>query len=169
VASANRRSRPHGSVASSKSKGRYIPQILLTNQNQPEFLRLPQSSTTSEDIHRPLELSPRGIPFQCQDNKEFPVSAASQDTFRVLFAIGKSSGGRLENCCIEACVYFCYVRDSGLYVHESCCPGNQRHLPTYVGCRRLWYGPPTNMIADFRDNNSVPDSSEEDIPSIECV
>jgi hypothetical protein len=39
--------------------------------------------------------------------------------------------------------HICYLRDSGLYVHESCCPGNQRHLPTYVGCRRFWYGPLT--------------------------
>jgi hypothetical protein len=46
-------------------------------------------------------------------------------------------------CCGGACVYFCYPRDSGLYVHESCCPDNQRHLPTYVGCRRFWYGPLT--------------------------
>jgi hypothetical protein len=28
------------------------------------------------------------------DNKEFPVSAASQDAFCMLFAIGRSSGGR---------------------------------------------------------------------------
>ena len=27
------------------------------------------------------------------------------------------------------CVFL--LRDSGVYVHESCCPGNQRHLPTY--------------------------------------
>jgi hypothetical protein len=39
--------------------------------------------------------------------------------------------------------HFCYLRNSGLYVHESCCPGNQRHLLTYVGCRRFWYGPLT--------------------------
>jgi hypothetical protein len=30
-----------------------------------------------------------------------------------------------------------------VYVHESCCPGNQRHPPTYVGCRRFWCGPLT--------------------------
>src|ERR1700733_3028761 len=45
------------------------------------------------------------------------------------------------NCCVEAECHFCYLRDSGLYVHESCRPGNQRHLPTYAGCRRFWYGP----------------------------
>ena len=46
-------------------------------------------------------------------------------------------------CCAEAECHFCYLEDSGLYVHESCCPGNQRHLPTYVGCRRFWYSPLT--------------------------
>jgi hypothetical protein len=46
-------------------------------------------------------------------------------------------------CCVEAECHFCYLRDSGLYVHESCCPGNQHHLPTYVGYRRFWYGPLT--------------------------
>ena len=40
-------------------------------------------------------------------------------------------------------MYFCYLRDSGVYVHESCSPGNQRHPLTYVGRRRLWYGPLT--------------------------
>jgi hypothetical protein len=49
---------------------------------------------------------------------------------------------RVHACCGGACVYFCYLRDSGLYVHESCCPGDQRYLPTYVGCRRFWYSPP---------------------------
>jgi hypothetical protein len=42
-----------------------------------------------------------------------------------------------SGCCVEAECHFCYLRDSGLYVHESCCPGNQRHLLTYVGCRRF--------------------------------
>ena len=48
-------------------------------------------------------------------------------------------------CCVEASVYFCYLRDSGVYVlvHESCRPGNQRHPITYVGRRRVWYGPLT--------------------------
>jgi hypothetical protein len=46
-------------------------------------------------------------------------------------------------CCVEAECHFCYLEESGLYVHESCCPGNQRHLPTYVECRRFWYGPLT--------------------------
>jgi hypothetical protein len=48
-----------------------------------------------------------------------------------------------RKCCVEAECHFCYLGDSELYVHESCCPGNQRHLPTYVGCRRFWYGPLT--------------------------
>ena|ERR1700730_11578604 len=46
-------------------------------------------------------------------------------------------------CCVEAPCHFCYLEDSRLYVHDSCCPGNQRHLPTYVGCRRFWYSPLT--------------------------
>ena len=46
-------------------------------------------------------------------------------------------------CCVEAECHFCYLRDSGVYVHESCCPGNQRHPLTYVGRRRFWYGPMT--------------------------
>jgi hypothetical protein len=46
-------------------------------------------------------------------------------------------------CCVEVECHFCYLRDSGLYVHESYCPGNQRHPLTYVGCRRFWYSPLT--------------------------
>jgi hypothetical protein len=48
-----------------------------------------------------------------------------------------------ERCAVEAACPFCYLRDSGLYVHESCCLGNERHPLTYVGCRRFWYGPLT--------------------------
>ena len=48
-----------------------------------------------------------------------------------------------ENCCVEAECHFCYLRDSSVYVHESCCLGNQRHPLTYVGRRRFWYGPLT--------------------------
>src|ERR1700722_12746209 len=54
-------------------------------------------------------------------------------------------------CCVEAECHFCYLRDSSVYVHESCCLGNQRHPLTYVGLRRFWYGPLPNMVADFRD------------------
>ena len=55
------------------------------------------------------------------------------------------------SCCVEAECHFCYLRDSSVYVHESCCLGNQRHPLTYVGLRRFWYGPLPNMVADFRD------------------
>jgi hypothetical protein len=55
-------------------------------------------------------------------------------------------------CCVEAECHFCYLRDSGVYVHESCCLGNQRHPLTYVGRRRFWYGPLPNMVSDFRDS-----------------
>ena len=44
-------------------------------------------------------------------------------------------------CCVEAECHFCYLKDSGLYAHESCCPGNQCRPLTYVGRRRFWYGP----------------------------
>jgi tyrosinase len=40
-------------------------------------------------------------------------------------------------CCVEASLIDCYLRNSGLYVHESCCLGNERHPLTYVGCRRF--------------------------------
>src|SRR5271170_5725810 len=46
-------------------------------------------------------------------------------------------------CCVEAECHFYYLRDSSVYVHESCCPGDLRHLPTYVGPGRLPDGPPT--------------------------
>src|SRR5277367_2892216 len=45
-------------------------------------------------------------------------------------------------CCVEAECHFYYLGDSSVYVHESCCPGDQRHLPTYVGPGRLPDGPP---------------------------
>jgi hypothetical protein len=51
--------------------------------------------------------------------------------------------GSLNVCCVEACLIDCYLRNSGLYVHESCCLGNERHPLTYVECRRFWYGPST--------------------------
>ena len=69
-----------------------------------------------------------------RDHPRLPVSLQCQEAkFR----------SRMPKCCVEAECHFCYLEDSGLYVHESCCPGNQRHLPTYVGCRRFWYGPLT--------------------------
>jgi hypothetical protein len=64
-----------------------------------------------------------------------------EGTVSELLVDAKARG--LTHCCVEAECHFCYLEDSGLYVHESCCPGNQRHLPTYVGCRRFWYGPLT--------------------------
>jgi len=50
---------------------------------------------------------------------------------------------RTTLCCLEAECHFCYLRDSSLYVHESCCLGDRRHPLTYVGLRRFWYGPLT--------------------------
>jgi hypothetical protein len=49
----------------------------------------------------------------------------------------------LEWACValKMSVIDCYMRNSGLYVHESCCLGNERHPLTYVGCRRFWYSP----------------------------
>jgi hypothetical protein len=41
--------------------------------------------------------------------------------------------------------HFCYLRNSGLYVHESCCLGVQRHLPTYMKRRKRQDGPETYM------------------------
>jgi hypothetical protein len=46
-------------------------------------------------------------------------------------------------CCVEACVYFCYLGDSSIYVHERCCLGNEGHPLTYVGRRRFCDGPLT--------------------------
>src|SRR5271163_2499794 len=54
-----------------------------------------------------------------------------------------TSDGPYPHCCVEAECHFYYLRDSSVYVHESCCPGDQRHLPTYVGPGRLPDGPPT--------------------------
>jgi hypothetical protein len=39
----------------------------------------------------------------------------------------------------------CYLSDSGLYVHESCCLGAQRHLPTYESCSRFQEGHETSV------------------------
>jgi hypothetical protein len=52
----------------------------------------------------------------------------------------RSSGSRrggwaLGGCCVEAECHFCYLRDSSIYVHESC------HPLTYVGRRKFWDGP----------------------------
>jgi hypothetical protein len=46
-------------------------------------------------------------------------------------------------CCVEAECHFYYLRESSLYVHESCLLGYQRHPLTYVGHRGFWYGPLT--------------------------
>jgi hypothetical protein len=43
-------------------------------------------------------------------------------------------------CCVEAQCHFCYLRDSSVYVQESCCLGYQRHPPTHVRRRRFRYG-----------------------------
>jgi hypothetical protein len=48
-----------------------------------------------------------------------------------------------KGCRVEAPPIDCYLRDSGLYVHESCYLGNERHLLTYVERRRFWYSPLT--------------------------
>src|SRR2546423_9681792 len=48
-------------------------------------------------------------------------------------------------CNVEAECHFCYLRDSGVYVHESCCLGVQRHLPTYMKRRKCQDGPETYM------------------------
>jgi hypothetical protein len=39
--------------------------------------------------------------------------------------------------------YLCYLRVSGIYVHENCCLGVQRHPLTYVERRRFQDGPET--------------------------
>ena len=39
--------------------------------------------------------------------------------------------------------HLCYLRVSGIYVHENCCLGVQRHPPTYMECRRFQDGPET--------------------------
>src|SRR5580700_7847827 len=52
-------------------------------------------------------------------------------------------GYSLQRCCVEAECHFCYLRESSVYVHESCCLGYQRHPLTYVGPRRFRYGPRT--------------------------
>jgi hypothetical protein len=52
---------------------------------------------------------------------------------------------RRESCCVEACLIDRYLRDSDIYVHESCCLGVQRHLPTYMKRRKRQDGPQTYM------------------------
>ena len=54
---------------------------------------------------------------------------------------GDRETAQVSSCCVEACPLDCYLMDSGLYVHESCCQGNERHPLTHVGCRRFWYSP----------------------------
>ena len=50
-----------------------------------------------------------------------------------------------EMCCVETCLIDCYLKNSGLYVHESCCLGVQRHLPTYESCSGFQGGHETSM------------------------
>ena len=59
-------------------------------------------------------------------------------------------------CYVVAECHFYYLRDSDIYVHESCCLGNQRHPLTYVGRRRCWYGPSTKCGSSlfFQDQAS---------------
>jgi hypothetical protein len=45
----------------------------------------------------------------------------------------------------KACLIDCYLRDSNIYVHQSCCLGVQRHLPTYMKRRKRQDGPETYM------------------------
>src|SRR2546421_694451 len=52
---------------------------------------------------------------------------------------------RPVRCNVEAEYHFCYLTDSGVYVHESCCPGVQRHLPTYMKRIKCQDGPETYM------------------------
>jgi hypothetical protein len=81
------------------------------------------------DIHNDGSLIPLdavtglGAPFG-----RAPVDSAHVDTYL---------------CCVEAECPFYYLRDSSVYVHESCLLGYQRHPLTYVGHRRFWYGPLT--------------------------
>jgi hypothetical protein len=53
--------------------------------------------------------------------------------------------GWIDKCCVETCLIDCYLSDSGLYVHESCCLGVQRHLPTYESCSGFQDGHETSM------------------------
>jgi hypothetical protein len=86
-----------------------------------------------------------------ENGNSFKISAVQGDQRSLRKLLLVEMGNRSFQACRqaphsllrEAECHFCYLRDSGLYVHESCCPGNQRHLPTYVGCRRFRYGPLT--------------------------
>jgi hypothetical protein len=51
--------------------------------------------------------------------------------------------------------HFCYLGVSGVYVHENCCLGVQRHPLTYVRRRRFQHGPLTKYGICFRDSSSV--------------
>jgi hypothetical protein len=55
------------------------------------------------------------------------------------------SSSMRKMCCVEVECHFCYLRDPSVYVHESCCLGVQRHLPTYMKRRKLQDGPVTYM------------------------
>jgi hypothetical protein len=50
-----------------------------------------------------------------------------------------------RTCCVEACLINCYLGDSDIYVHESCCLGVQRHLPTCMKRRKRQDSPETYM------------------------
>jgi hypothetical protein len=52
-------------------------------------------------------------------------------------------------CNVEAECHFCYLSDSSVYVHESCCLGVQRHLPTYESRSE------TNVVSVLRNMYSV--------------
>ena len=59
--------------------------------------------------------------------------------------IRKLPPGYCSPCCVEAFLIDCYLRDSDIYVHESCCLGVQRHLPTYMRRRKRQDGSETYM------------------------
>ena len=59
--------------------------------------------------------------------------------------VAKSLAVSAAMCCVEACLIDCYLSDSGLYVHESCCLGVQRRLPTYESCSRFQEGHETSV------------------------
>ena len=71
-------------------------------------------------------------------------------------------------CCVETCLIDCYLKNSGLYVHESCCLGVQRRLPTYESCSGFQDGHETSMkqmwCRDLRDTTCTTDQSQEPLP-----
>ena len=71
------------------------------------------------------------------------LSESSSESLHLVVAAEARVPDTGASCCVEAECHFYYLRESSLYVHESCLLGYQRHPLTYVGHRWFCYGPLT--------------------------